>query len=200
MKRKPVIIAILTLLGISSYFLWASSSVREGLDPENDFANWQPTAALLRKSLPEGTPAVRAQAFALLFQQRFRKHEPGKAVGVHIMPDGRIHLLTPARLEPWNVDRIALMLHQEAQTDLDKNYDIDIYETFIGTPPIKIGELRPSAQTPSLLTVRYRYPDVGIVSRKHPVQGFVPRSIQGVRMRPAVAPAFTISPRPKPPL
>lgn len=168
MQRKPVIIAILTLLGLSGYFLWAFSAVREGFDPENEFANWQPTAAMIRQELPAGTPAEREQAFALLFQQRFRKHEPGKAIGVRFMKDGRIHLLTPARLEPWHIDRIAMMLYRETQQDFNKNYDIDIYETFIGTPPIKIAELRTSLKTPPQVNVVYHYPVPGTGILQYP--------------------------------
>jgi hypothetical protein len=158
MKRNPLIIAVLIFCGLSCYFLWAYHTTQEGLDPENDFANWQPTADVIRQSLRDATPAQREQAFAQLFQQRFRKHEPGKAIGVHFMDDGKIHLLTPARLEPWNINRIALMLHRETLQDFGKNYDINIYETFIGTPPVKIGELRPSPKTPAEVTVQYNYP------------------------------------------
>jgi len=158
MNRKPVTIAILTLLGLSCYFLWANSAVRESLDPENDFANWQPSAETIRLSLPQGNPVERERAFALLFQQRFRKHDPGKAIGVHFMSSGKIHLLTPARLEPWNIDRIALMLHREAQADLGKHYDINIFETFIGTPPLQIAELRLSAQQKEQVEVHFKYP------------------------------------------
>ncbi len=167
MKRKPIIISVITLLGISSYFLWAKSAVREELDPENDFANWQPSANTIQRSLPSGTSAEKEVAFSLLFQNRFRKHEPGKAVGVHFMLDGKIELLTPARLEPWNVDRIALMLYREAQQDLGKNYDIDILETFIGTPPVKIGELRASPKLPAQVIVHYHYPAVYLTAPKH---------------------------------
>jgi hypothetical protein len=157
MKRKPGIIVIFTLLGVFGYFLWAFSSVREGLDPENDFALWQPTADMIRKELPVGPVSERQKVFGLLFQKRFRKHDPGKAIGVHFMPNGKIQLLTPARLEPWNIDRIALMLYREVQQDLNKNCDIDIYETFIGTPALKIGELRPSLKSPQQVLVQFQY-------------------------------------------
>jgi hypothetical protein len=158
MNRKPVIIAILTLLGISSYFIWGYSAVREGLDPENDFTNWQPTAEQIRREMPAGTQAERQKAFRELFQKRFRSHEPGKAVGVHFDIPGKISLLTPARLEPWNIDRIALMLYKEARQNFNANYDIDIFETYIGVPPIKIGELRVSTQKAGLVNVIYHYP------------------------------------------
>ena len=171
MHRKPIIIAMLILLGVSSYFLWAyAGSLREGVDPENDFANWQPSADTIRNSLPKGTSEQRERQFALLFQKRFREHDPAKAIGVHFGPDGRLKLLTPARLEPWNIDRIALMLHREAQQDFAKNYEIDIYETFIGTPPIHIGELHPSMQTPSLVLVTYHYPQRAVFLLKPPPQ------------------------------
>ena len=168
MNRKPVTIAILTLLGLSCYFLWANSAVRESLDPENDFANWQPTADAIRQSLPQGSPAEREKTFALLFQQRFRKHDPGKAIGVHFMPGGKIHLLTPARLEPWNIDRIALTLYRESQAAFGKPYDINIYETFIGIPPVKIGELRLSSQQKEQVEVHYKYPSMSALLPKHP--------------------------------
>ena len=157
MKRKAVIAAILTFAGLTGYFLWAYSSVGEGFDPDNDFANWQPTADVVRRALPSGSVGERQQAFALLFQKRFRKHEPGKAIGVHFNSSGTIRLLTPARLEPWNIDRIALMLYREAQQDFARNYDIDIYETYIGAPPLKIGELRPSPTIPQQVNVHYKY-------------------------------------------
>jgi len=178
MNRKPVTIAILTLFGLSCYFLWANSVVRESLDPENDFANWQPSAETIRLSLPQGSPGEREKAFALLFQQRFRKHDPGKAIGVHFMINGKIHLLTPARLEPWNIDRIALMLHREAQEDLGKHYDINIFETFIGTPPLQIAEVRLSSQKKEQIEVHYKYPSM---------TGYVPKSPQDRVHRPTSA-------------
>ena len=192
MKRKPVVIALLTLLGISGYFLWAFSSVREGFDPENDFALWQPTADMIRKELPSGPPAERQAAFGLLFQKRFRKHDPGKAIGVHFMPDGKIQLLTPARLEPWNIDRIALMLYREVQQDLNKNCDIDIYETFIGTPALKIGELRPSLKSPQQVLVRFQYSRKQANKRELSVPVGLPV--------PVVIPNGTFTPKPMPSL
>jgi hypothetical protein len=191
MKQKPVVIAILTIFGLTGYFLWANSAVREGADPENDFANWQPTADAIRREIPAGTVAEREYAFRLLFEKRFRKHEPGKAVGVHFNK-GKIQLLTPARLEPWNVDRIALMLHKESLQDLSKNYDIDIYETFIGTPPVKIAELRLSSEKSSQVTVRYQYPAGDIFPMLHPNGSAAdrPAGVSGSSVPPSQKPSL----------
>jgi hypothetical protein len=169
MKRKPVVVVILTLVALSCYFLWAFRSVREGFDPENEFANWQPTADVVRKQLPSGTRQEREKAFIQLFQSRFRNHEPGKAIGLRFAADGRLHLLTPARLEPWHIDRIAIMLYREVKQDFNKTYDIDIYETFIGTTPVKIAELRASSKSPEQVTVVYHYPVGGaIIMKRNP--------------------------------
>ncbi|MCW3052121.1 MAG: hypothetical protein JWN14_1291 [Chthonomonadales bacterium] len=185
MNRKPVTIAIFTLFGLSCYFLWAYSAVQESLDPENDFTNWLPTADTIRQSLPQGTLTEREKAFALLFQTRFRRHDPGKAIGVHFLRDGNIRLLTPARLEPWNIDRIALMLHREAQEDLGKHYDINIYETFIGTPPLKIGELRLASQKSTEVEVHYAYPTMSTFVPKPPQKpAYRPTSVSDTAFPP----------------
>lgn len=158
MKRKPVLIAIFTFTGLSCYFLWANSSVREGIEPDSDYATWQPTAEAIQKQLPAGSEHERESAFALLFQKRFRKHEPGKAIGVHFHKDGKVQLLTPARMDPWDIDRIVLMLHQELNANFQKDYPIDIFETFIGARPLKIAEVEKSPRDPHRILVHYNYP------------------------------------------
>ncbi len=197
MKRKAIIIAVLTLCGLSCYFLWASSSVREGLDPDNDFVNWAPSAAAIQKSLPAGTLAERQEVFRALFENRFRKHEPGKAIGIRFQSDGTLSLLTPARLEPWHIDKIAMMLYRETRQDFGKNYEINIYETFIGTAKIKIGELRPLPNTPEQMSIVYRYPRTELILLRPAVQpnGNAPRPMgaMGYPKRPRVVP-MNVSP------
>ena len=185
MTRRPVMVVVLTLTALSGYFLWSYSSVREGFDPDNDFANWQPTSELVQKALPNGDRGAREQAFKLLFEKRFRKHDPAKAIGIHFDKDGTIHLLTPARLEPWNIDRIALMLHRETQQDFNKAYSIEIYETFIGMPPIKIGEAQMSPKTPQQVDVRYNYPPGSALVVKRPLRSGRARSFREGRVLPA---------------
>ena len=108
---------------------------------------------------PPMTSAQRQDLFAERFTERFRKHEPKMAVRARFEVSNharnRIKLMCPARLEPWNMDRIALSAWREAKDCLGENYDIDLYETFIGSAPRKIGELRSAGGATPVADIRY---------------------------------------------
>lgn len=107
----------------------------------------------------KGSEQQRKDTFAILFQRRYRKHEGAQiAVGVKFPTNGRIKLLCPARLEPWNMDHLAVQIWKEARTDFGRSYDVDIYETYIGTPPVKVGQLRTDAHNLDAVQITYRFP------------------------------------------
>jgi hypothetical protein len=80
------------------------------------------------------------------------------AVAVRILGGDRIKLSCPARMEPWSMDHLALDVWQEARRDLDQPYAIDIYETYIGGAPVKVGELRAVPDKPTVAHIAYKFP------------------------------------------
>lgn len=102
--------------------------------------------------------------FAKQFQGRYRQHDPAMAVGLHFARHDTVRLLTPARMEPWNLDRLALTAWKETRANFGHSFKVDIYETFIGTAPIKIGTLRALKSHGDGVQIAYNYP---AVNREH---------------------------------
>lgn len=84
--------------------------------------------------------------FAGLFTKRIRGCDPVMAVLARFDTKNPQHtiirLMCPARMEPWNMDRVAIQAWRESKDCLGRSYDIDLYETYIGAAPRKTGELR----------------------------------------------------------
>ncbi len=188
MKRKAIIAVFLVLCCLSGYMLWAAGSTHEGYDPANDFATWAPNALQIQRALPLTGQKEREAVFRELFQTRFRKHQPGKAIGVHFESNGTITLLTPARLEPWHVDRIAIMLYRETKQNFGKAYHINIYESFIGTAKIKIAEIHPRLDQAKEMNIVFHYPHTQMIVLKPAVEtgksSIRPASVTGYPQRP----------------
>ena len=66
-----------------------------------------------------------------------------------------IRLMCPARMEPWNMDRVAVQAWREAKDCLGRSYDVDLYETYIGAAPRKTGELRCDPAKASVAVVNH---------------------------------------------
>ena len=165
MKRVWIGVTAGTLCGILGYAYFALSSPAEADMLERILALSPDSAAIQREVAAQSaanskiTDAQRRDLFAELFTNRFRIHEARMAVRARFVslshgPD-RIKLMCPARMEPWNMDRLALVTWREAQACLGRSYDIDIYETFIGALPRKIGELRSSGEKTPVAAIRY---------------------------------------------
>lgn len=163
MKRGIIVIALISLFGGAAYSLThhESSSLME-----YDFKDWPPYADEIKSqihninSVKDGkTPDQQRQVlFSELFKRRFRSHTPMKAIGMKIVHE-KIKLLCPARMEPWEIDGVAMAAWRESKDDLGRNFDIDIFETYIGTAPIKIGELRTPAGNQQVANITYSYPN-----------------------------------------
>jgi hypothetical protein len=93
--------------------------------------------------------------FRTMFQARYREHDPPMAIGLHFLRRNTLKLMCPARMEPWFIDRIAVAAWQEASDDFGAPFDVDIYATYIGMAPKKIGQLRPSPTRPHYATITY---------------------------------------------
>lgn len=144
-----------------------------------DLLNWPPNAAeMCRLAGANGTdpntPAGRdaRERYVGLFKKRYRDHTPMMAVGIRFSGSGRLDLLTPARMEPWCMDRLAVNAWHETQNVFGHPFDIDLYITYIGAPPLKIGELRKAvSSTDKVEIVHFSVPrrplrDRGATARK----------------------------------
>ncbi len=100
--------------------------------------------------------------FAGLFTKRIRGCDPIMAVLARFDTKDPKHttikLMCPARMEPWNMDRVAVQIWREAKDCLGRSYDIDLYETYIGAAPRKTGELRCDPTKASVAVVSHLSP------------------------------------------
>ena len=160
MKKILALIGALALLGVViALFLFQKQA---SADAKSDFSGWQPSALAIRQKLgtaknpaPELRSEARYQEFQAMFVSRFRSQNPMVAVGFHYLSDTKIKLMCPARMEPWNIDAVALMTWREAKEVLGTSYDIDIYETYLGGRFSKVGELRPLKEDKNIAHIVY---------------------------------------------
>lgn len=158
MKRYWVMGLAVLLAGLIFYFYTAQEHSAEA-DPLEDFMSWPPNATEVRSKLTAGKEDLKVQKALLSEQltQRFRNHEPRMAVRVKFSEKdpALIDLDCPARMEPWNMDRLAVTVWREAKDDLKRPFNVDIYRTFIGSAPVKAGELRTLPDNPARAVIRY---------------------------------------------
>lgn len=168
MKRSWILGSAAVALGALSYLVIGKMQQSAyGMDQSAKYATWQPDAAEVQRTL--GTPNAAApgdyqderhQKFAKLFQDRYRSHQSEQiAVGLRFQEHGRIKLMCPARQEPWETNQLAMAAWKEARAIFGTAFDVDIFATYIGTPPVKIGTLRPDAQNPEVARIVYDYPN-----------------------------------------
>ena len=167
-RRKPVkrywiTSSLIIPVGLLLYF-WHGRAVDASLI--DDYATWSPTSSAILSSIgpqqagssKEDIHDTRHKQFAALFQNRYRDHTPAVAIGLHFISPRLIKLLTPARMEPYNIDRIAVSAWHESKTAFGHEFDIDIYETFLSLAPVKIGTLRPMTAQSDVAAIDYNYP------------------------------------------
>lgn len=167
--------ALLALLGVFVLFGY----VQQPTAALEEYAVWPPTAAAIRGKLSRaGAPGMsehdRRELFCTMFKSRYRNHDPATAIGLRfVTPSQRDHirlkLMCPARLEPFLVDRVALAAWREARDIFDKPVDVDIYDTFIGTTQIKIGQLRATADAPGIAHIAYDFSELEALNRPRSV-------------------------------
>ncbi|HLK56259.1 MAG TPA: hypothetical protein VKU00_06830 [Chthonomonadaceae bacterium] len=165
-KRRWIALSIIPLVALTGFGSTTAynMAVDHSLEVEGlskDFYSWRPTPADVHQEL-DSIPSEKArkERFTTLFKQRFRQHNPPMAVGLRFLAGDRIQLMCPARMEPWNMDRLAMETWRETQTDFGHAFDIDIYITFIGSAPLRVGELRPMPNNPSAAQISYHEPEI----------------------------------------
>lgn len=164
MRHRTVIGAMLTLIGLfACAAIYLMQMRAAALAHQENFSAWSPDAAAIRRALRADRTTQASEPlnkgdhgiFQKLFQSRFRDHEPQVAIGLHFLNRHKIKLMCPARMEPWYMDSIALAAWHEAQDDFGVPFQVDIYATYIGMPPIKIGQLRTPKDRPQFAVITY---------------------------------------------
>lgn len=166
MRRTWIACMTLAAAVLLGYFAFTLTQQRAyARDVSSDIVAWEPTSEAIVKAI--GSPRQdragsfrdeRHTQFAHLVQSRYRMHTPGMAVGVQFRDDHSIQLMFPARLEPWVSNSIAVQIWQEARAAFGKNYDINLYYTYIGVPRLYIGALHPDVKNPERILITYQYP------------------------------------------
>ena len=143
------------------FFMWPRAVETDQLDY---IMTLSPNSTMIRSqiaALPARSQAKRQAFFAESFTKRFRNHDEKMAVRARFVESSNgtnhIKLMCPARLEPWTMDRLALVTWREAKYCLGQNCDIDVYETFIYAPSRKIGELRNIPGKTPVAQIRHIY-------------------------------------------
>jgi hypothetical protein len=113
-------------------------------------ATWEPKPEEIASAVVVGQPGdytdARHTQFASMFQQRYRGHS--LAVAVRFLSNTRIKVLCAAVMPRWDMARVALQIHEEAQKVFGgTDYEVDIFETYISARHLKIGELRTDADS-----------------------------------------------------
>lgn len=162
LSRKWMLASLALAPSLGCLYYWQSCAVPLS---DEDSRHWNPDAAAIRREINLLPAAPKAQAetarrdlFATLFKQRYRSHKTALAVCLRFLPDGRIKLMCPARMEPWELDRLAQAAWSETRDNFGHSFNIDIYETYIGAATVKIGEIRPDPQNARLARVAHHYP------------------------------------------
>ncbi len=164
MKRVLIACSLAAIIGIGLYLRSSFQHASEA-DSLEDFTAWQPTTAAIRAALETNKPAdpsgnQNRELYAQMFTSRFRLHDPKIAVRIKYVDREHVALMCPARMEPWNMDQLAMAIWRESRTLFNTNPNIDIFETFIGSSRIKVGEVRSQKEHPQVACIRYvRAPD-----------------------------------------
>jgi hypothetical protein len=140
---KPLAI-ISTLLAIALGYLWYTYAAKSR---GSSFADWSPTPADIVRELGANLPGVytdaRHQRFIELIKHRYRfSRVPAMAVGLKFESDSRLRLLCAASIPRWHMSRLATQIFKECRTVFGRDYEIDIYETYIAMDQKKLAEAR----------------------------------------------------------
>ncbi len=164
MKMRIIIgvsVALVILAGTAIVNYYKSSAET---DPTSGFQQWVPTATEVHAKVDTASGGQNANAsnalagrrlFAKLITNRFRAHDPPVAVLVKYHPDNWFALECPARMEPWNLDNLALDVWRESRDDLSISCPIMIYRTYIGAKPVLVGTLQPDKSNTMHAVITY---------------------------------------------
>ncbi|GDX40077.1 hypothetical protein LBMAG21_03690 [Armatimonadota bacterium] len=163
MRRIVVVIVGITFISCLG-FLFIKQK-KSDTDPVAEAVMANPTTAQIRQSL-QGTITLNSgetqedakrRIFSTLFKKRFREFNPTIAVGMRFDNATSVRLYFPARLEPYYRDRIAYTAWREIKELLGVSCGITLWDTYIGLPPAKTGELKPVAGSPDRVHIIHNF-------------------------------------------
>jgi hypothetical protein len=138
-QALPVIVIIGLAAGL--YFLFPRRTAGESI---GDFRYWSPAVNEIGARTGYGDRGrfddERHRAFARLFQDRFRNR--GHAVGLKFLDERSIKAMFAPVIPKWDMARVAVQAEADARAIFHKDFQVDIYETYITAPMRKIAELR----------------------------------------------------------
>jgi hypothetical protein len=125
-------------------YWYYSFYIRQG---SSSFADWPPTPTDIVRELGTNQPGVytdaRHQRFTEMIKHRYRfGRVPAMAVGLKFESNTRLKLLCAASIPRWHMSRLAVQVFKECQMVFGKDYEIDIYETYIAMDQKKLAEAR----------------------------------------------------------
>jgi hypothetical protein len=134
--------------------VWSMIPRAQSLEPEPVLADsaWKPTAAEVAMKVGRGAGGSfndsRHLRFGNLFKNRYREKQ--YAVGLKFESDKRIKAMFAPNMPRWYMAHVAVKALDEARHVFQRDFVVDIYETYITAPMRKLGEVHSVADRPQV--------------------------------------------------
>ena len=171
MQLKIKLILVCLTVSMCVYFYFQHRE--EGTAGEKrivNFEEWTPSTAELKTAVlqkkgatPEQTDLRQKYQFGEMIQRRYRAHE--MAIGFRMKKGNLIHIMVESRLEPWIIDKIASSCSREAHEVFGGNYQVEVFETYIGAQPALVALGKSSDSNPNVLVMKHQPP---VIPRRKP--------------------------------
>ena len=159
--RNPVL--ILVVLGVVGGLYWRNKDSDPGQDVRVvEMDSWIPTISDIKSQMTPLLPGQdpndlsRKREFCNLLKKQFRSHQ--LAVGFKLNRKNQVTILVEPHLEPWIVDKIAVLADQATVQQFGGVYDVKVFETYIGTSSALVAEGTHLPQNPKQLVMKHHAP------------------------------------------
>jgi len=157
-------------------------------DTIGDDTGWSPTpseiAAAVSKSGPGDFRDSRHAKFAELFKSRYRRQQ--KAVGIRFDAPGHLKIMFAALTPRWDMAHVSVEAAREATSCFGVPFQLDVYETFISSPELKLAEVRQDAGNSPIsvwFDQRFTQDSVRLSKRRWSLFRSRNRTMRGSRLR-----------------
>lgn len=163
MRRKTTLLFGVALVSLMGCVFWKQRRIAP--DPVAEAALASPALADIQRALAgeialrkgETPEDAKRRLFGDMFKKRFRDSTPTVAIGMRFDSPASARIYFPARLEPYYRDRIAYTAWREIKAALGVSCTITLWDTYIGIPPEKTGELKPEANAPDRVRITHTF-------------------------------------------
>jgi|GEM_PF-3113484 hypothetical protein len=141
MNVKYIALAVIVIaVSAGCWRLWIKNSAQ--LD--DPYGSWSPTQEDIFKAVGGGGPGTWRDArhlkFAAMFQERFRSRK--YPVRIFFTSPNKAILFCGAMIPVGQIAHISLQAFNEAKGVFNKNYDVEVFETYIMMRPRKLADVR----------------------------------------------------------